>query len=475
MNSKYYLAIVIFTLLLVSSIGNSVINYNSSLGIMQKQLKEQALPLSVANIYKEMQKNIIKPYLTSSMMANDTFLLQWLENDEHSVSKVTEYLKKIQNEYGMLATFLVSEKTKNYYTHNGFLEKISPDNRDNKWYFEFKNLDKDHEINIDLNTKITSVPIMFINFKMFNKQSEYLGATGVGIEVSYINNLLHTYESKYKLKASFLDKDGNYIMTHDSHKDCLDDVPELSSQKESILSKASYMSSYMSKGSERLVHSTYVKELDIYLIVEAKLSDFTQDIEDTFKMNILLSLLLTFFIGFVLINRIRVYNEELETLAKCDTLTSLLNRRSFEEQFSYHLSLSKRKNETLSLIFIDVDNFKKINDQYGHHIGDQVLEEFSNILKENFRKTDCISRWGGEEFVVLLVDTSLDDALKLAKKIRLLTESSQELYTLLNKPVTISSGVTEVKDEDTQDSVITRADTAMYNAKQNGKNRVEFL
>jgi len=63
----------------------------------------------------------------------------------------------------------------------------------------------------------------------------------------------------------------------------------------------------------------------------------------------------------------------------------------------------------------------------------------------------------------------------LPKKIRLLTESSQELYTLLNKPVTISSGVTEVKDEDTQDSVITRADTAMYNAKQNGKNRVEFL
>ena len=126
--------------MIVIAISISFVNYYISLQQSKKQLKTVSLPLSLDNIYTEIQKNIVQPYLVSSMMANDTFVQNWLKNSEQDQSKIIEYLSSIKNKYNMFSTFLISNTTKNYYTNNAFIEKVDPNRKHNQWYFDFVNI-----------------------------------------------------------------------------------------------------------------------------------------------------------------------------------------------------------------------------------------------------------------------------------------------------------------------------------------------
>ena len=127
---------------------------------------------------------------------------------------------------------------------------------------------------------------------------------------------------------------------------------------------------------------------------------------------------------------------------------------------------------TFSLIMADLDYFKQINDEYGHVVGDRVLSDVANILKNNCREKDIIGRWGGEEFLIICPDTDIQEAQSLSE--RLLEEVAKYEYKN-GKHMTISFGVTQCRKGDTFDSVIKRADIAMYNAKAGGRCRVETI
>jgi diguanylate cyclase (GGDEF)-like protein len=165
----------------------------------------------------------------------------------------------------------------------------------------------------------------------------------------------------------------------------------------------------------------------------------------------------------------------LEYLSSYDTLTNIPNRRTFEEKFNSHLLLKKRRDSDLGVIFFDVDDFKSINDKLGHQKGDMVLRRIASILKKSVRKTDLIARWGGEEFIVALIDSSLDDTLVVCEKIRSSLEEDLKLKNICNYCVTASFGLTMVSQEDTIEKVVQRADEAMYEAKKEGKNRTKIL
>lgn len=163
-------------------------------------------------------------------------------------------------------------------------------------------------------------------------------------------------------------------------------------------------------------------------------------------------------------------DEELRRRATTDNLTGAYNRTKFEEIIEREIERVKRYNHPLSVIIFDIDYFKKINDTYGHGAGDYVLKTISDIVKENIRKIDYFVRWGGEEFLIISSETYLDKAHALAERIRKITES----YKFDNiEKITVSFGVTELKEMDTVDGLIKRADDAMYKAKEKGKNRVE--
>lgn len=160
--------------------------------------------------------------------------------------------------------------------------------------------------------------------------------------------------------------------------------------------------------------------------------------------------------------------ERYKKLAAIDPLTELYNRHRFIELYTTECIAMKKRNHPMSLIMLDIDFFKKINDNYGHNTGDDVLRKVSKIIQTPIRHIDIICRWGGEEFVILLPTADKNQALSLAEKLRHLVEQTEMPSGI---KVTASLGVTTIKNHDTLESSISRADQALYAAKRQGRNR----
>ncbi len=159
-------------------------------------------------------------------------------------------------------------------------------------------------------------------------------------------------------------------------------------------------------------------------------------------------------------------------LAYTDQLTQANNRASFNDSINREISLATRNIKKLSLIFFDIDHFKAINDTYGHDCGDITLASSAKRIKENLRDSDIFFRYGGEEFVILLSDTDANGAEFLAERIRASIEQHTIAYGMDIIKITASLGVSTLRDNDTRESFVMRADKAMYTAKHNGRNRV---
>ena len=171
----------------------------------------------------------------------------------------------------------------------------------------------------------------------------------------------------------------------------------------------------------------------------------------------------------------RLKQAELILLAATDPMTKLYNRRYFDEISQNVIALSERKKENISIVILDIDLFKDVNDTYGHQFGDEVIVTLSKLLLESQRKSDIVCRYGGEEFVILLPNTPLQNATNIAQKIRKLVESlSITLPSGADFKFTISLGVAQidVENEENIESALKRADEALYKAKNNGRNKV---
>lgn len=162
-----------------------------------------------------------------------------------------------------------------------------------------------------------------------------------------------------------------------------------------------------------------------------------------------------------------------EHLSRVDPLTDLDNRRSFNTDSLRLLQLAIRHQSKLTCAMLDIDFFKKVNDNYGHDIGDKVLVSLAKVCKKTIRKTDLLARFGGEEFCFLFPETDLVSGTLVAEKIRNIV-SELEFYAGENTfSITVSIGISEFLDvNDTIDTMIKRSDNALYEAKQNGRNRV---
>jgi len=165
--------------------------------------------------------------------------------------------------------------------------------------------------------------------------------------------------------------------------------------------------------------------------------------------------------------------ERLEFLSTTDSLTQLPNRKAIMEEFAAMLARYRRHRRAFSVLLVDIDHFKKVNDQYGHLAGDEVLRHVATILGEQVRQVDIVGRYGGEEFIVLLDETTKETALGVAERMCGAIATSHVSYQGKLLKVTVSIGVAEIGDpEETQEQLIDRADKAMYMAKQRGRNRV---
>ena len=168
--------------------------------------------------------------------------------------------------------------------------------------------------------------------------------------------------------------------------------------------------------------------------------------------------------------------EKLEILATFDSLTGLYNRRAILGKLHELINLANRYKEDFSLSMLDIDHFKRVNDRYGHLTGDEVLEKIATLIRRNIRDTDIVGRYGGEEFIIILPKTNLSSAWVVAERLRTIIEKTEMKDSAGNVfAITVSQGLAGWERDEDATSLISRADEALYKAKEKGRNRVQIL
>ncbi|MFK7779753.1 MAG: GGDEF domain-containing protein [Candidatus Gracilibacteria bacterium] len=173
---------------------------------------------------------------------------------------------------------------------------------------------------------------------------------------------------------------------------------------------------------------------------------------------------------------LRLERKQKNKASLTDHLTALVNRAGIDNEIEKQIELKNRDNTNFSILLMDIDDFKPINDTYGHQIGDDVLQKLATILKNNFRKNDTVGRWGGEEFMIILPSTNFQYAAKKANEIRrLIKDTLSSGIDKIRGKITVSIGVTqiEMKNGNIQ-KLIRNADIALYKSKKEGKNQVQI-
>lgn len=169
--------------------------------------------------------------------------------------------------------------------------------------------------------------------------------------------------------------------------------------------------------------------------------------------------------------KLRRLRGQLQARSQTDALTGLANRAALDSRFAICHEQAQRYARPFALILLDIDHFKRVNDEQGHQLCDRVLQEFAQLIKDCIRGSDCLGRWGGEEFLILCPETTLEQAVAFAERIRVQAHKQQFAS---KRPQTLSAGVAELMPGDTLDALLQRAGTALDQAKTQGRDRVCF-
>jgi len=228
-------------------------------------------------------------------------------------------------------------------------------------------------------------------------------------------------------------------------------------------------------GIERYFLSNKVKDYPIYIISSCDKEQVLELWQEQLIQNILSIILVViafFFLGKFIYNLIQRLESALNIITEnshTDHLTGIFNRRLFNERFNIELQRAERYGTPFTLAEIDIDYFKRINDTFGHDVGDRVLVIFSALLKDNIRESDILARWGGEEFVILFTSTPLEQAIiSLEKLVNLVKKTDFGL----NYPISFSAGITQYHIGDQCETMLTRADSLLYLSKTNGRDQI---
>ncbi len=475
MNRKYRFMLLLTILLVTGFLSTSIISYFVAHRSLSEQVSGNTLPLTSDNIYSEIQQDLLRPMFISSLMAHDTFVRDWVVGGETEPDQMVRYLREIQKRYGTVTSFFVSEHSYLYYHSSGILKTVAPEDPQDSWYFNMAREIHDYQINIDRDTADLSHMTVFINHKVFDFVGNYLGTIGVGLDVTSVKKLIETYQKRYGRTVFFTDRQGEVTLVGNGVQcpDNLRKIEGLMPYVTQVLTSPSSSLTIEQEGKKTYFNSRLVEEFNWYLVVLEHGTPGEGRLYGTLLMNIIISLIITLIILVIAAMTLGNYQKKLETLATTDRLTGITSRQMFEILYKQAYKSNLRRQTPLALLLIDIDHFKQVNDTYGHPAGDQVLQGVAQALDQETRGDDVLFRWGGEEFLILLSNCTIDQARTSAERFRSSIEELALYRGDTTLKVTISIGIAQLQDGENIDSLISRADKALYLAKKNGRNRVE--
>lgn len=476
MNRKFRFMSTLATLLAVGFLFTSIASYFVAKKSLSEHIAGSTLPLTSDNIYSEIQQDLLRPIFISSLMAHDTFVRDWVLAGETDPDQMTRYLSEIQKRYGAVTSFFVSEHSRLYYHSSGVLKTVNPEDPQDRWYFEIPKLLQDYQVNIDRDTADLTSMTVFINHKVYDYIGQYIGTIGVGLAVNSVKNLIETYQQRYGRTIFFIDRQGEVTLAGSEYDGPakLREIPGLKPYATQILTTPGSSLTVNHNNRTFYFNSRLVEDFNWYLIVLEQETAGEARIHNTMMVNIAISFAITIIV--LIIAGVTIGNDQkkLEAMATTDKLTGVVNRHMFDFLFAQALRAGKRRNTSVTVLIIDIDHFKNINDTYGHPAGDQVLQTLTAGLGEVLRGDDVLFRWGGEEFLVLSSDCDAEQAEQLAERIRNKTESLAVYRGEATIKITVSIGIAQMHPGENADKLIARADNALYQAKNMGRNRVEI-
>lgn len=474
MIKKYWIIALISVLLLAGFASTLLTSYFVAYRSLGQEISQMTLPLTSDNVYSEIQKDLVRSIHISSQMAHDTFVRDWILEGEQDQSRMVRYLSEIQRKYRTVTAFFVSENSRRYYHPEGVIKTVSEDDPQDGWYFRARAMETPYEINIDVDTADLSRMTIFINYQVYGYDNKIIGVTGVGLELEQVQNILAAYQDRYKSDVFFVDKTGGVVLRAEgvSFPENLHDWENFSARSLSILTNPGISFEHRIDNQAYFVSSRYIPEFDLILVIMRNNDALNEQLKDRLKFNFLVGFLITVVVVAIVAIVLKRYHQNLERLANTDTLTGAYNRAAFSIIFQQVVKEGKRREAALSLVLIDIDNFKSINDRFGHHGGDLVLKEFALVASQKIRESDVICRWGGEEFVILLRDCAINEAVKITEKIR--EEITRKTIHVNGEEVrlTLSAGLAEYREGESLSQLAIRADKLMYEAKRQGKDRI---
>lgn len=481
---QYNLLIWISLILILGFVAVLATSYLVSKDALRRGLSENMLPITGDNIYSEIQKDILRPVFVSSQMANDTFVRDWVIDGEQDSAQISKYLKEVKLKNNAISSFFVSDLTKNYYYPEGLLKSISETEVRDQWFFRVKNLKTAYETNVDIDMANQDSMTIFTNYRVLDYQGKFIGAVGIGLTLNTMKHLIDTYQSRFQRKIYFVDKKGNLVLSGNTFKQKkinISSMAGLDKIAKQILANTKNESlhlEYTLNDESIYLNSRFIPELGWHLLVEQNLESELKPLQQLLLVNAAIGFGITIAVLLIVLFTVRRYQMRIEKSAATDPLTKLLNRQAFDFVFQQAILDSERSRQTLCVAIMDIDHFKKINDKHGHLVGDHVLKEIAAISRRSLRESDVICRWGGEEFLLLLKNCSLEKATAIAETLRsTIAANDFSRTTDLTKgrlSLTVSMGVAECKPQESEDSVFERADVALYQAKENGRNSVYF-
>jgi diguanylate cyclase (GGDEF)-like protein len=334
-------------------------------------------------------------------------------------------------------------------------------------------MSEDYEINVDPDLANADALTIFINYRIFDYEGLYIGATGVGLTVEAVQRLINEYQARFDRTIYFVDDSGEMVVFGDHIKKVdLRATAGLGPLMDQILSKKRGHYQYQVDGDRFILHVNFLPELNWHLFVIQNESVALSGIRNTLYFNLAFSFVVTLVVVYITQLVLVRYQKRLERLASTDELTGLLNRHASSILFKKLLQDYRREPRPFSILLIDIDHFKLINDRFGHRCGDEALRQLANLLSSSLRESDLAVRWGGEEFLLLLKGCTLSEAKRLAEDIRVKVAGYGLQTDSGTVTLTLCLGISEYDGIETLDQTINRADAALYRAKNDGRNRV---
>lgn len=454
----------------------------------ERRLLAKNLYLTSEHAFIELEKSVAMAESLPAKLIADPAILDWLNNAENSAETLQTHLSEQQKRNPKLTLQVAQLDAQSAIDSKGAVKKLEHTNPNDTWFFQAKSNPNSPIKSLSIEGDSHDLVKFSLTEAIHNQDGALVGFIHQTESSDRVKKKIEELTLKCECKIYLVDAKLNPVFAS----------AEIKRLRSNFLTSAQFQRLALSHFSNKKADSP--NELRVTEFHEAKehFSLATKNlpslnaillVEQDLKNDLAPSLNplwikggiyggCSFIILMIVFLRLRQFKQQLERTAATDRLTSLPNRQAFDFIFQQAMADSERSRQTLCVALIDVDHLKKVNEKNGHLIGDHVLKEIALIAKRSLRDSDIICRWGGEEFLILLKNCSLEKATSIAENLRnTIANNDFSRTTDLAKKrlvITVSMGVAECKVHETDDSVFERAEVALKQAKENGRNGVYF-